>query len=382
MYWLRLLIVVACFLPWGQLASAQTKNFETKAREAILVDLTSDTVLFEKNADEKMPTSSMSKIMTAYMVFEALQDGRLKLSDEFPVSKKAWKKEGSKMFIEVNTKVSVENLLRGMLIQSGNDAAIALAEGLAGTEDIFAEQISNKAIELGMTNSHFMNATGWPVEGHYSTARDLALLAGKIIQTFPEYYHIFSERSFTYNNITQPNRNLLLGRTAGVDGMKTGHTDAAGFGIIISAERDNRRLVLVMNGLHSKKERADEAEKLLEYGFREFQNYSLLKAGEVVTDAQTWLGTQETVPAVVSEDVTLTMHRLNHDKLTANAVLELPIPAPIVKGQQIGKVVFSAPDTEDVSVPLLAGQDVEEAGLFTRMFVAVKTALFGYPTSE
>lgn len=379
MRWLKSLFVIGFCLVTTQQAYAVEKTFETKAKQAILVDLGSDTVLFEKNADEKMPTSSMSKVMTAYMVFEALKEGRLKVSDEFTISEKAWRKGGSKMFVKVDTKVKVEDLLRGTIIQSGNDASIALAEGLAGTEEIFAQQMTQRAQDMGMKQSHFMNATGWPEEGHYSTPRDLALLASLIIERFPEYYHYYSEKSFKYNGIEQKNRNILLGRTVGVDGMKTGHTEAAGYGIIASAERDGRRLVVVVNGLSSSKERANEAEKLLEYGFRDFERHSLLKAGEVVTEAEVWLGKQEKVDAIVTEDVALTIHRLNKDKLDVKAVLELPVPAPIIKGQEIGKLVISEPNNAPtLTVPLVAGQDIQEAGLFTRMFVAVKTALFGY----
>ena len=267
----RLLSSVLALVAFGVLASQPARAYETSAGQAILVDANTGTVLFEKNADEITFPSSMTKLMTIYLVFAHLADGSLHLDDELPVSEKAWRMQGSKMFVEVGTSVRVEDLLRGVVVQSGNDATVVLAEGLAGSEEAFAVEMTEMAQELGMTNSVFRNASGWPDPDHVSSARDLAILAQRTIEDFPQYYHYYAEEVFVWHDIEQHNRNPLLYNTPGADGLKTGHTEAAGYGLTASAERDGRRLILVVNGLASTQERASEGQRLIEYGFREFE---------------------------------------------------------------------------------------------------------------
>jgi serine-type D-Ala-D-Ala carboxypeptidase (penicillin-binding protein 5/6) len=355
---------------------------ETVAREAILMDMETGAVLFEKNAHEPMPPASMSKLMTLYMVFERLKEGSLSLDDKFPVSENAWKRGGAKsgsstMFLLPNSQVRVEDLLHGIIVQSGNDACIVVAEALAGSEAAFAEQMTRKAAELGLENSHFINATGWPDPDHRMTAYDLAILAKKTIENFPEYYEFYAETEFTYNDIRQMNRNPLLYKGMGVDGLKTGHTENAGYGLTASAERDGRRLILVVNGLESKQQRSDEPQRLLEWGFREFRNYALFTTGETVENVPVWLGQQPTVPAVIGDDVKLTLARKHRDEMKATVVYDSPVPAPITQGQQVATVRLTAPGMETRELPLYAAQDIERLGFFGRITAALEFLIWG-----
>ncbi|MEM7169443.1 MAG: D-alanyl-D-alanine carboxypeptidase family protein [Pseudomonadota bacterium] len=357
----------------------QAQALETTAREAYMIDYDTGTILLDKNGNESMPPASMSKIMTAFMVFEHIQDGRLSLDDLFPVSEKAWRKGGSRMFVEVGDEVRVEDLLRGVIIQSGNDACIVLAEGLAGTEEAFANAMTQRAAEIGMTGSTFANATGWPHPNHRMTAHDLAILARKIISDFPEFYHYYSETEFTWNDIRQGNRNPLLYRSVGADGLKTGHTSEAGYGLTASAEQNGRRLILVVNGLKSIKARADESARLLSWGFREFNNYALFKAGAEVELAPVWLGDKKTVPLVIEEDLTVTLRRAARQDLKVSVNYESPIPVPIQKGQQLATLMVSAPEFDTLEVPLYAGDDVGQLDPFGRIVASVKFLVFGGP---
>lgn len=352
-------------------------QIDTIAREAVLIDVTTGTTLLEKNANSRMPTSSMSKIMTMYMVFEALREGRLSLDDTLPVSEKAWRTGGSKMFVELNNRIRVEDLIRGVIVQSGNDASVVLAEALGGSEEAFAEMMNRKAAELGMNDSHFTNATGWPDENHYSTAHDLALLAQHIIREFPEYYHYYSETEFTYHDIKQGNRNPLLYRNMNVDGLKTGHTEVAGYGLTASAERNGRRLVLVVNGLPDMQARADESARLLEWGFREFDMISLFKAGETVVEAAVWQGTAKSVPLVIGSDLNVTLNRSEKDEMKVTVVHDEPVAAPVVTGTQLGKVVVSVGDVPPIEAPLVAGADVAELGFFSRAIASTIHLVLG-----
>ena len=337
---------------------------DTIARQAILIDTTTDTVLMEKAADERMPTSSMSKMMTAYLVYDALRDGRITLDTKFPVSKKAWQTGGSKMFVQINDTIRVEDLLRGLLIQSGNDAAVVLAEGLAGSETAFADRMNEMAKTLGMNASHFVTSNGLPDPEHYSTARDLAILAERMISDFPQYYRYDSEREFTWNKIKQGNRNPLLYRDMGVDGIKTGHTDSGGYGLTASGIRDDRRLILVVNGLPSMQSRADEGARLLEWGWSQFRLYPLFKAGAAVDEATVWLGTEDKVPVTVAQDLAMTLQPADFDKMTVTARFQEPIEAPIAKGQVLGEIDIAPPDGPVRKVPLVAAQDMPEASIF------------------
>lgn len=357
--------------------AALAGNLDTIARQAILLDMTTQTVLFEKNADERMAPSSMSKIMTMYMVFSALREGRLKLDDTLPVSQRAWKMGGSKMYVELDNLIKIDDLIKGVVVQSGNDACIVLAEGLAGSEEEFARRATARAKEIGLTGTHLVNATGWPDPQHYMTSRDLSKLAQQLIVEFPEFYHYYSIREFTYHKIKQGNRNPLLYRGIGADGMKTGHTEAAGYGLTASAERDGRRLVLVVNGLPSMQARADESARLIEWGFREFTNYALFKSGDVVEQAPVWLGQAPTVPLTVPKDLKVTMTPSERDGMKVTMVVPTAAPAPIKAGDPVGKLVISGPGFSTKEVPLVAAQDVERKGVFGRAFAAIAYFVFG-----
>ncbi len=352
---------------------------ETKAREAILMDATTGVVLMEKDADASMPPASMSKIMTAYMVFMRLKEGRLTLDDTLTVSEKAWRMGGSKMFVEVGKEVRVEDLLRGVIVQSGNDACIVLAEGLAGSEEAFAEEMTELARSIGMTGSTFANATGWPNPGHRMTARDLAILAQRTIQDFPDYYHYYSEKEFVWSDIRQGNRNPLLYKSVGADGLKTGHTEEAGYGLTASAAQDDRRLILVINGLDSVRARSEEAERLLRWGFREYGNYALFEANATVDEAPVWLGEASTVPLVANKDVVLTMTRNARKGMKVSVNYTSPIPAPIREGQELAQLVVTPSEGDPLSYPLYAGASVEQKGPFGRLVAAVEFLIFGAP---
>jgi len=372
--------ILAALLVLSVTTHGQAQAFDqikTKAQQAILLDYDTGMVLFEKNADERMPTSSMSKVMTMYLVFEALKDGQIELDDHMQVSEKAWRKGGSKMFVEVNDRVKIEDLIRGVLVQSGNDATIVLAEGLAGTEQAFAKALNIKAQELGMKDSHFMNASGWPDPDHYSTARDLARLARATITNFSEYYPYFSEREFTYNDITQKNRNPLLYRGIGADGVKTGHTEVGGYGLIGSGTKNNRRVILVINGLSSEKERAQESAKLMEWGLRGFKNFKLFESGKVVEQAGVAMGEQKTVPLMLKEDVMTTIPTLASAKLKVEVSYEGPVEAPIAKGDEIAQLSISSESLQPVVYPLYAAEDVDRLGFFSLTMQKAKLLLKG-----
>lgn len=357
---------------------ARAAGIDTIARQAILIDMNTNTVLFEKNADERMPTSSMAKMMTLYLIYEALAKGQIKLDDTFPVSQKAWRMGGSKMFVELGKQIRVEDLVRGITIDSGNDAAIVMAEGLAGSEEAFAKLMNQKAKQLGMNSTHFVDATGWPDPDHYSTARDLATLAEHLIRDFPQYYHYDAEKTFTYHGIKQGNRNPLLYRDMGVDGLKTGHTEAGGYGLAASAIRDGRRLVLVINGLPSMQSRADEPAKLLDWGFNDFEDTTLFKAGQVVETAPVWLGDQPQVPLVAAQDVTVTVPRGGSKDLKVSVRMPTAVPAPIRRGAEIAKLVIAMPDVSPKTVPLYAGADVARIGTVGRIVAAARQLVLGH----
>ena len=348
-------------------ASTPLGPFDTIARQALIIDAETDAVLLEKHADERMPPSSMLKLMTLYIAFDMLKKGRLKLNQELPISERAWKMQGSKMFVQIGNQVPVEALLRGVIVQSGNDATVALAEGIAGSEAQFVELMTAKARELGLKDSSFRNATGWPDPEQRMSSRDLARLARRLILDFPEYYHYFAERSFTWNNIAQENRNTALTRVPGADGLKTGHTEEGGFGLVASAKRGNRRLIMVLNGLPSMKARAEESERLLEWGFREFDNITLFKAGEVIEEVPVYLGTRPAVPLVGGRDVVVTVPRSWQDTMQAKLRYQAPIAAPVLKGQELGRLEVSGRGVPNLSLPLLAGADVEKRGLLGRI---------------
>lgn len=370
------LLISAQFLGGIAHAGAEGTN-TTPAREAFILDDTTGTVLFEKNPDQRMPTSSMSKTMTMYLVFEALKSGKLTLDQKFPVSEKAWRMQGSKMFVSLGSQVSVEDLIRGVVIQSGNDATIVLAEGLAGSESRFAEMMNEKASDLGMKNSHFANASGWPDPDHYSTARDLAILARHLIHDFPEFYPYFSEMEFKYNNIQQYNRNPLLRHRIGADGVKTGHAEEAGYGLIGSGVRDGRRVIMVLNGLPDMKSRETESVRLLEWALSAFENRTLFSAGSFVGKAPVILGAEDSVPIAVPEALLITAPKNAATGIRAESIYDAPLRAPVSKGDSIGILRIDTPLLGLQDFPLVAGADIPASGFFRAAFQKIKIRLLG-----
>ncbi len=342
------------------------------ARAYILVDYQSGVVLGEQKADERMEPASITKLMTAYALFHELQGGKIKLSDMITISETAWRTQGSRMFVEVGKQVSVENLIQGMIVQSGNDATVALAEQVAGSEATFAELMNRYAQQLGMKNTHFVNSTGMPDPQHYTTARDIAILGSAIIREYPQYYKWYSQREFVFNGITQSNRNMLLWRDASVDGMKTGHTDSAGFCLVTSAQRDGRRLVSVVLGTNSEKARADESLALINYGFRFFETHKLYGAGQAVTEARIWKGASEKLPLGLTRDLYITLPRGQYQQLKASMKLPAKLEAPAVKGQSYGTLHIDLGDKVLMEKPLVALQDVAPGGLWQRLVDTVK----------
>nr|WP_286209136.1 D-alanyl-D-alanine carboxypeptidase family protein [Azospirillum sp. A1-3] len=340
---------------------------DTAAKQAYLVDLTSGEVLLDKNGETRMAPSSMTKMMTAYLTYDALVHGRTTLDTGFPVSQTAWKMGGSRMFLKLGSQVRVEDLLRGLLIDSGNDAAVALAEGLAGSQSAFAALMNAKARELGMTDTHFMNASGWPDPDHYTTARDLAILASHLIRDFPQFYHYESERTFTWNGIRQGNRNPLLYHPVSVDGIKTGHTEVGGYGLTASGERNGRRLVLVVNGLPSPQSRNDEPTRLLDWAWNSFKLYPLLHKGELVEQAPVWMGAEDSVPVTVADDVTVTMAPADRNSLHVVATLAEPLPSPVHRGDVVGKLRIDYDGAVRRTVDLVAGADVPASSGLTAL---------------
>ncbi len=362
------------------------QTFETIAKQSILVDYETGAVLFEKNADESMFPASMSKIMTALLVFDRLRDGRLTLETKLPVSEKAWRMGGSKMFVRVGEEISVEDLLRGVIVQSGNDASIVLAEAIGGSEEAFADLMTTRAREVGLENTVFRNSTGWPDPGHVTTARDLAKLAEFVIREFPVNYRYYAEREFTYGKsldgkpITQSNRNPLLYQGVGADGLKTGHTEAAGFGLTASGSRDGRRLVMVIHGMDSVRARSQESRRLFDWGFRNFANYALFKAGEPVETATVWLGDKPAVALVLQDDFTVTLPRGSRSAMKVAVKYRGPISSPVAKGQQIATLEVTGPGFEPISRPLYAGEDVGQLAFFGRIGSAISYIIFGAPS--
>lgn len=348
----------------------------TPAEFVMIMDYESGDILYEKNADMPMKPASMAKLMTTYLLFEQLQNGSMRLEDKFIVSEKAYRKGGSRMFVEIGSQVTISDLLRGIIVQSGNDAAIVVAEGLAGTENAFAEEMTARAQSLGMVNTVFGNSTGWPDEKTTTTARDLAILAKAMIKNHPEFYGIYAEKSFTYNNIKQPNRNPLLYTVEGADGLKTGHTSESGYGLVGSAELNGQRIILVINGLTSVKDRKMESVRLMNLAFRTFKKFELLTADKTVKDAPLWMGNEETVPLVSPVTVSRVMTRKSHNTMTTRVVFPDEIKAPITKGQEIGQIFINI-DGIEKAYPLVAGKDIDQLPLHKRIGAFFKFLIFG-----
>jgi D-alanyl-D-alanine carboxypeptidase (penicillin-binding protein 5/6) len=366
-------------------AAAPPNSFETKAKHAILMDADANLVLFEKDADTLAPPASMSKLMTLAIVFRELKAGRLKLEDQFKVSEHAWRtggapSGGSAMFAPLNTMVSISDLIQGITVQSGNDAAIILAEGIGGTEEAFAKQMTEYSRTIGLEKSTFVNATGLPAEGHLMTARDLAILAHHLIYTYPEYYHFFGEREFKYRDkFTFHNRNPLIALDIGVDGLKTGFIKESGYGLVASAKRGDQRLLLVVGGLESAKEREAESRKLLDWGFKSFKPFRLFDEGQTVSDALVWGGTQHYVPLVGDGDIDIILPATATGKVTASIVYSGPIKAPIRKGDQVAVLrVTSAESQATNDIPLYAREDIGRSNFAMRGLDSLLVLAFGW----
>ncbi len=374
-----LLIVIAMSLPLAALAQrpptptpAPPKGMPTPAAPSlgansyILLDFNSGDVLVESNPDMRVEPASITKVMTSYVVFTELTGGNIKLDDLVNVSEIAWRTGGSRMFIEPLMEVTVEQLIKGMVIQSGNDASVALAEHLAGTEDAFAGLMNHYAAQLGMTNSHFMNATGLPHEEHYTTARDVALLSVALINDFPEYYRWYSEKEYSFNKIRQHNRNNLLWRDPAVDGLKTGHTEAAGYCLAASAKRDGMRLISVVLGSSSESSRVSESQSLLNYGFRFFETVQLYKAGQELAQGRVWKGEGEQIRLGIEHELFVTIPRGRYDDLDAQVEMLPEMIAPIAEGEEVGQISIRLEDEEITSRALIALDPINEAGFFGR----------------
>ena len=365
-----------------------SSDVPTVAEYVFVTDFSSGRVLMEKQHDLPMKPASMAKIMTTYIVFDRISEGSLALSDQFVVSEKAWKMGGSRSFLQAGRSYSLDELLHGVIVQSGNDAAVVIAEGISGSEENFVAEMNMTAKKLGMTKTRFTNATGWPHPDLTTTAEDLGILATAMIrnfpaETYPDLYPIYGKKTYTLNKIKQGNRNpLLYGKSAannGVDGLKTGYTSESGYGLVASAERDGQRVIMVLNGMKSKKERSSESRRLMDFIFREYRNYNFFTAGEVIDQAEVWLGEARHVSLVLEDGFSKVLSRSERAKTELSVNWSGPVPAPITKGQKIGELVINTEGKTTDTVPLLAAEDVRQLGMLDRIGEALKYLIFGAP---
>ncbi len=362
--------------PSGRPGDTPLGPVDTAARWGFIQDFDTGASLFEKQADDEMPPSSMTKLMTLYLVYDQLKQGKLKLEDQLPVTEKAWRMQGSKMFVALGSSVKVEDLIRGVVVQSGNDAAIVLAEAIGGSEEQFVEKMNAKAKELGMTHTFFKNCTGWPDPEQHMSCRDIATLAGDIIRQFSEYYHYDEEKAFRYNGIEQGNRNPMVQKGT-ADGLKTGHTDAGGYGLVASSKRNGRRVILVLNGMATMRERAEEAERLMDWAFFNFEDVMLFSAGDAVETVPVWLGTSRSVPLIAGRDVMVTMPRNWRQKASIKVAYNAPLNAPVAKGFVAGKLTVTGDGVPQLDIPLMAGADVPRLGLPGRAMAVLSKYVTG-----
>ncbi len=353
-------------------------SLDTIAKQAILYDYETKTIIFEKNSEELMSPSSMSKIMTIYYVFKKIKDGDLKLTDKFKVSKKAWKKGGSKMFVNVNTMVSVEDLIRGIIVQSGNDACIAIAEGISGSEALFAEELNLLAKEIGMINSSFTNSTGWPDPDHLTTIQDLLTLTIRTIEDFPELYYYYAEKEFTYSGIRQLNRNPLLFNEINADGLKTGHTSLGGYGLVASVLKNNRRLILILNGLKRNKDRSNESERLIKLGFNQYKVIDLYDKNQTITNLQVWGGRKKNVDVYSKESVNITVPNRIKNDLVFTIKHYKPLLAPIEKDQKVADLFVKNKNAKIIKkFELFSKDEIKKMSFFSKVYNNLKFLLLG-----
>ena len=366
---ISLFIIVASSVVSAQAQTLIPAAPQLAAKSWILIDANTGRVLVEENADLQLPPASLTKMMSSYVVAGEMADGKFTKADNVPISVTAWKMGGSKMFVREGTEVPLGELLKGIIIQSGNDATVAVAEYLAGSESAFADVMNQQAVLLGMSSSYFVNATGWPAEGHVTSARDLSLLAQALIIEHPDHYALYSEKYYEYNGIKQPNRNRLLWRDKSVDGMKTGHTEEAGYCLVASAERNGMRLISVVMGTRSEEARAQESQKLLTYGFRYYETAKVFSAGDVLqADNRVWFGKEDHVDLVLAEDVFLTFPRGAIKQLVSNIHVDATLEAPLTQQQELGRLVVTYKDDVLADKKLVAAQPIAEAGFFSRLW--------------
>ena len=364
------------------LISKNVFAIDTKAEQAIVMDFDTNEILFEKNSNSKTPPASMTKIMTVYAAFDRLKNTDLSINNECTVSAKAYKMGGSRTFLEIDDKVSIDDLLKGIIIQSGNDASVALAECLAGTEEDFAKLMNVYAKRLGMNNTNFINSSGWPEDDHYSTVYDLAILSNAVIREFPDLYLYFADEEFTYNDIKQPNRNKLLSSVQGADGLKTGFTKASGWGIAATAKREDRRITVVINGTNSSRSRMNESANLINWAFSQTSQKELVREGQVITQVDVWLGNKPRVNLISSRKVISTLSFDQLQLIKSSIQYKKPLDAPILKGNSYGKLLISIEGKPNMEIDLVAEEDVETINPILKIFAALKYLIFGSTLDE
>ena len=342
-------------------------SFDTSAKNVLLMDFDTNQVLFSKHEDKKIYPASMSKLMTLYILFDSLDKGIVSLEDKFSVSRNAYQKEGSTIYAELETEISVENLIKGIVVSSGNDACVIVAEALSGSEESFAQQMNYYALEMGLNDSNFKNSSGLHDIDHFTTAEDLVRLAKFIITDFPEYYNFFSNRSFTWNNITQYNRNNILKSDLGVDGLKTGYTSTSGFGIIVSSKKDDRRLIGVVTGLDTVDERTTEITRLINYGYRGFKGYSIFKGNQIIDFAKVWKGKKDNLPLIVDNDLDLLLDIPGRRGIRVEYKYSEPLYAPVIKGDVVGSMEIVIPGRKNIEINLLAGENINKVNFFSSL---------------
>tara|TARA_Y100001970_G_C14217981_1_gene850823 strand:- start:366 stop:1496 length:1131 start_codon:yes stop_codon:yes gene_type:complete len=364
------------------LISKSLNAVDSKANQAIVVDFNTKEVLFEKNSDEHIPPASMTKIMTVYAAFDRIKNTDLSINDVCIISPKAYKMGGSRTFLEIDDEVSIDSLLKGIIIQSGNDASVALAECLAGTEEDFAKLMNFYAKKIGMLNTNFNNSSGWPEKNHYSTVYDIAILSNSLIKDFPELYQYFSLKEFTYNEISQPNRNKLLSNFIGADGLKTGYTKKSGWGIAASATNGERRITVVVNGTNSSRTRLNESSYLLKWAFTQTSETKILSKGQIIKNVDVWLGNKPTINLIVDKDIVSILSFDQLQLISSSIIYEKPINAPIKKGQKLGNLIIEISGKKKIDVPLVSDSDVNEINPIFKFFAAIKYLIFGTSLDE
>ena len=376
---MKILKLTFCVLLISFLFSKYSYSMDTIAEQAMLIDPDTGQIILEKNPDELMKPASMAKLMTVYIVFEKIKNKNISLNDKFIVSEKAWKKRGSRTFLEPGQNVSVEDLLRGVIVQSGNDAAIVLSEGISGTEEIFSDLMNSVARELKMNNTVFKNSTGWPDPEQNTTARDLSILTTNIIKRFPDLYKMFSEISFTYNGIKQGNRNPILYNNLvfGADGLKTGHTQESGYGLVGSAKRNNLRFILVLNGMTSMRQRKQESSRLLNSAFREYKKLNLYDLNETVSEAKIFLGEKDTVSLIVKDKIDLLVNSVEQREMKVKVIWNEPISAPVKKDTVLGSLSIEIPNKESLSYQLYARENIQKQGFLKRISSTIDYIIWG-----